>query len=610
MFGPLYYYELVRLARKGHSVAVRCGYALVLFATLFFVYRDYFPHYDLLLDPFAVETAERYRLAGLASEFVTAVLMAQTVAILVLTPAYLAGAIVGERERGSLDVLLTTHLTDREVVLGKLAVAVTHLGDVFLAALPLLALMQLWGGVDFTALLAAFAAAGLNLLAVGSLSVFWSATTRTTGEALIAAYLCVFLYLVAVWVLLIVSVETRYPLAMTGQGVFLQMTAAYPAVSATATRTVPLASCAAFNGTLTAIFLLAAVTCLRSVDTRVKRRKAAPPAVPAPAKAKPSRNFPPVSDRPLLWKEANAKGNLFSPSLEWFLARFWPVLLVLAAGVNRFFPATRLFWARVNPMTEHYELVVFCFAPFLGFALIWCIDVAFRSAACVCREREGRTLDVLLSLPVSRAAVLGAKWLGTILTSRAGYGVVLAVALNLAVGKFPLQDAVLLLCVLAAQVAFLAGLGLRISVTARSTLRARVTMAVALLLFFRGAWFLSTLDVRATAAVSDARELVLEGKPVPLTRPGLVRGLVYDVGANPVRSWFALLRVRAEEGHTRDHRNELLLEHPFNTARQVMIAAATLVYALAAVVLFLDACRCLRAEQRGRPDHARVERGD
>jgi hypothetical protein len=444
------------------------------------------------------------------------------------------------------------------------------------------------------------------------LSVFASATARTNGEALGAAYGCVFLYLIALLVCHIASLATRYPIAMTGLGVFLEMTDwSDPAVSAV-TRTVPLASCAAFNGTLTVIFLPAAVLCLQSAEARVRRRKAAPPAVPAPAKArsfflragraadaKRSRNFPPVGDRPLLWKEANIKGHYFSPSLERYLARFWPVPLVLAAGVNRLFPASRLFWTNPYLVYERsYVFVALCITPFIAFALIWCFQVAFQSAACVCREREQRTLDVLLTVPVSRAAVLGAKWLGAILTSRFGYMIVLIVALNLAVGKLLLLDAALLLCVLAAQVAFLASLGVRISVTARSTLRARVTMAVALLLFFRGGWILSTLDVRATAAVSDARELVLEGKPVSLARPGLMRGLVYDVGANPVRSWFVLFRVRLENSDSRDRRNELLLEHPFNTAREAMIAAATLVYALAAAGLFLDACRCLRTGWR------------
>jgi ABC-type transport system involved in multi-copper enzyme maturation permease subunit len=155
MFGPLYYYELVRLARKGRSTAVRCGYALAVFATLFFVYRDRFPHYSPILDPFAAEATQGRELARLANDFVMAVLVVQTVAILVLTPAYLAGSIAGEKERGTLDLLFMTHLTDREIVLGKLAAHVTHLGGVFLAGLPLLAVTQLWGGVDFSALLAA-----------------------------------------------------------------------------------------------------------------------------------------------------------------------------------------------------------------------------------------------------------------------------------------------------------------------------------------------------------------------------------------------------------------------------------------------------------------------
>jgi hypothetical protein len=96
---------------------------------------------------------------------------------------------------------------------------------------------------------------------------------------------------------------------------------------------------------------------------------------------------------------------------------------------------------------------------------------------------------------------------------------------------------------------------------------------------------------------------VEDGKPVSMAEPGVVRALVYDVGANPVRSWFALSVGLPEE-------RDILFEHRLNAAREVTIACATPVYALAAALLWLDAWRRFRAERNGRPDRARLERGD
>jgi len=55
-------------------------------------------------------------------------------------------------------------------VVGTMAVAArsVHLGGVLLAGLPLLALIQLWGGVDARLLTAAYLMAGLNLLTIGA----------------------------------------------------------------------------------------------------------------------------------------------------------------------------------------------------------------------------------------------------------------------------------------------------------------------------------------------------------------------------------------------------------------------------------------------------------
>jgi ABC-type transport system involved in multi-copper enzyme maturation permease subunit len=573
MFGPLYYYELVRLARKGRTIVLRCAYALVLLVTLFFAYRNHFPNYDAVGDPFAAEVVKGPYLARLAHDFVLAVLVVQTIALFVLTPTYLAGAVAGERERGTLDLLFTTHLTDREIVFGKLAARVTHVGGIFLAGLPLLAATQLWGGVDFFALLAAFAAAGLNILAVGSVSVHCSTTARTTGEALAAAYVWIVLYL---GVLLVACIYLPYPFATTAIGVFEEMPRG-PFVA--------LASCAVVNAVVAATAIWLAVTGLRPAVPRDTGRKAATPVTRAPAKVDAEktaadgaapRRFTPVGDWPLVWKEVNPIA--------------YPIALRNSSRyLAAFVPAAALLGWLLSLLPNTREPLLLGFLMLVGPGLVWCGTVAFRAVTSVCREREQRTLDGLLTLPVSHAIVLGAKWLGAVLCADVWYVVTVALAFNAGLNATHPLRALLLAAALAAQVALLASLGMRVSVASRTTLRAGVVMAVLVFVFFTGGWVALGIDQGASNAVEFDGAASDSRKGITAVDPGHMRGLFYTIGLNPIGSWVFL-------GGLQGGDNDTVLDRLFFRDTQYAVAVyGTLIYALAAGVLWLDALRCFRA---------------
>src|SRR5262249_21286943 len=87
-----------------------------------------------------------------------------------------------------LTLLLTTHLRDSEILLGKLLARLTHLAGLLLTGLPVLALTLLWGGIDAGWLAAEFANAGLTLLSVGGLALFCSARLGSERAAAALAY--------------------------------------------------------------------------------------------------------------------------------------------------------------------------------------------------------------------------------------------------------------------------------------------------------------------------------------------------------------------------------------------------------------------------------------
>ena len=154
LVGPLGGWELVRLARKGHGHRARLLVVYFLFAGFVLTPILWFP----FVDPVALFTSGQAPItaqeaAAFGSRFATVLMEAVLLAVAAMTPGYAAAAIAEEKERGTLELLLTTPLTDREIVLGK---AVGRCGFVLgsvLVGLPVLAATAVLGGVSLWVLL-------------------------------------------------------------------------------------------------------------------------------------------------------------------------------------------------------------------------------------------------------------------------------------------------------------------------------------------------------------------------------------------------------------------------------------------------------------------------
>src|SRR5262249_27585268 len=190
--GPMFFYDLMRLARRGRSTLLRCAYALLLLAVLYLIYWNRFPIEAALENLFRLKPKMRLEeLAQFAGTFATGIFALQSAAVIVLTPAYVSGAIAEEKEWRTLELLFTTHLTDREIVLGKLFGRLMHLFGVVLAGLPILMALQVWGGVEPLLPIAGFFVTVLTLLSVGSICIYGSVLCRTSFSALVASYVIV-----------------------------------------------------------------------------------------------------------------------------------------------------------------------------------------------------------------------------------------------------------------------------------------------------------------------------------------------------------------------------------------------------------------------------------
>ncbi len=110
------------------------------------------------------------------------------VMVIFIMPALTAGSISGERERRTLDLMLTTKLTPAHIVAGKLMAALSTMGLMIFSSFPVLSLVFVYGGVtlrDLGLLLLCYTAAALF---AGGLGIFCSAIFSRTSLSTVVSY--------------------------------------------------------------------------------------------------------------------------------------------------------------------------------------------------------------------------------------------------------------------------------------------------------------------------------------------------------------------------------------------------------------------------------------
>ncbi|MBO0994697.1 ABC transporter permease [Bacillus sp. SD088] len=112
----------------------------------------------------------------------------QMALVLFMTPGLTSGVISGERERQTLNILLTTPQSSTSIILSKLFSSIAYLLLMMIASLPLYSIVFLFGGVSPSLLLMTFALYLVTMLTVGSIGVLFSTIIRKTIVATIITY--------------------------------------------------------------------------------------------------------------------------------------------------------------------------------------------------------------------------------------------------------------------------------------------------------------------------------------------------------------------------------------------------------------------------------------
>jgi ABC-type transport system involved in multi-copper enzyme maturation permease subunit len=136
----------------------------------------------------AAPTGESSTSAPVGKLFFAAVTVVELGLICLLAPALTADLISGERERRTLDLLLVTPLSRRQIVVGKLVAALASLLLLIVLALPIQAVAVLIGGVGVEELAVGLLILTLTATTYGCVGLYWSARLKTTRAAMLLAY--------------------------------------------------------------------------------------------------------------------------------------------------------------------------------------------------------------------------------------------------------------------------------------------------------------------------------------------------------------------------------------------------------------------------------------
>ncbi|HYV38404.1 MAG TPA: ABC transporter permease subunit, partial [Gemmataceae bacterium] len=181
LFGPVLYYDMIRQSRRSRFIILRFLYALLLVFLFFCV--------SMSVTNMHLSRTDTHMAADIAQHYFEVFMVAQFIMVVLLTPAYVGGAISDEKDRKTLEFMLATDLLNREIVLSKLGSRLANLALVVLTGLPILSVMQFLGGVDPNLVLAGFALTALTVVGLAAVSIFCSTICKKPRESIALSYL-------------------------------------------------------------------------------------------------------------------------------------------------------------------------------------------------------------------------------------------------------------------------------------------------------------------------------------------------------------------------------------------------------------------------------------
>jgi ABC-type transport system involved in multi-copper enzyme maturation permease subunit len=441
LLGPLAAPECSRASRRSWVIWVRMAPAFAAGAVAFFVL--WFGWMRMQFDEFH-QPFDEFR-TGLSLIEGMIVIFA-----MIMAPAVLAGSLAGEKERGSIGLLLTTRVNSGEIVLGRLAGRLSQVAMIELAALPALLLMSLISGLGFSANLALVVVPVALAFGGGGIALGASAMSRRGRDALLLVYL--------IEILLLLS-PLLGPMGLPWIGI-LSPLETLSAVTWHDNIWPPLATAGVW-ALMGAIGLCLASwrlrpSCLSEADGVKSRRN-----------AKRRVWVPPMDEaRPMLWKELHIeKVGTLGRAGRWI-----GFLMVIGLGAGSLGLGACAAWGYFSPADSAWkdwavQQSSFWFgnsAVLINVLIQWAIGL--RAAVTISSERERGTWDALLTSPLEGNEIVRGKLWGSLWALKWLVGsALLAWTITFVLDGMFWQEYVCLLLALAIVGPFMSAVGVRTS---------------------------------------------------------------------------------------------------------------------------------------------------
>ncbi len=404
--GPVFVYDWLTTARRWQVYATRTAFVAIILVGMMIVWRN-----ERMLGT-SSQTVSIQQLAAFGESLYRAIASTELTLVLLVAPAVTAGAVCVDKARGTLDHMLTTDLSNAEIVLGKLGVRLVPVLSLVACALPIVALAGLLGGIDPLAL------AGSFLVSIGcavlgcSLAMALSVWGRKTHEVLMLTYLMILLWLLFPLLVLLVSWSLQWPLPWSSNRSlwgWIQDSNPYDLILAPYTEPgrVSLTTYLAFVcGCFIISGLLAGLATLRIREVAMKQ------AGRAATMSRPRRRWIPHILRPAWLSHLPGPSLDGNPVLwrEWHRMR--PSRMLRVAWL--IYAALGLFWTvltlkhSLNPTgNPEFIAIVTTLQVTIGLLLL-----SVSAATSLAEERVRGSLDVLLSTPLPTRSILVGKWWG------------------------------------------------------------------------------------------------------------------------------------------------------------------------------------------------------
>jgi ABC-type transport system involved in multi-copper enzyme maturation permease subunit len=471
--GPVFDKELRVSARRGRNYALRFAYlvAMTIFvAMIWSADADRAPSTSatpVLAKDAATQIASRMAEAGRA--IVRDILAFEFLVLPLLASIMLSAAVSEEMNLRTLDVLMSTPTTAREIIRGKIASKMLQLILLLAISLPLLMTVRAFGGVPWQYVVMGLLSVLLACLYVGSITAYFATRFERPYEVVPVACLTAWITLVPTSLMRSADVYLMKPGADAATAVVAWIVLACVAL---------VVSYFAMNRSA---HRLRMVGSRRSHDWVLEFLRRPQPlygaAAPGIKRSLGSRK--PVGNRPVLWREWRSRFIVNQP-------------VGIAVGVVSLVTIFVLDAAAGTMQPYHYgdvrpESVAFMGSMSAALMLLGLVGTAIVASGGIAHEKEAGTLMTLLSTPLSRREIVLGKAAGA---ARRSGPLWLPLVFHLAMvgflypGTLAVDTIVVQFASALGLAAFTIGLGLWVSSRLRkATIAGAVTAGVVIFLF-------------------------------------------------------------------------------------------------------------------------------